>query len=123
MGDTMKKWLLALSALSFSSLAFADKAAAAQGPGMHTTILMSVGFLFIFYFMLIRPQTKRAKEHQALISSIAKDDEVILSGGLLGKVTKITEQFLVVSLADGMDVKVQRHAVTATVPKGTMKSI
>lgn len=118
----MRNTLLALSLLSFTTVCFAD-APAAQGPGMMGNILMLGGFLFIFYFMLIRPQSKRAKEHQALVSSIAKDDEVIVNGGILGRVTRVTEQFLVVAIADGVEMKVQKQAVSASLPKGTMKSI
>ncbi|MGE3320258.1 MAG: preprotein translocase subunit YajC [Candidatus Berkiella sp.] len=113
--------LIALSLFSFSTVCFAD--AAAPGPGVMGNILMLGGFLLIFYFMLIRPQSKRAKEHQALVSSIAKDDEVIVNGGILGRVTRVTEQFLVVAIADGVEMKVQKQAVSASLPKGTMKSI
>lgn len=86
-------------------------------------VLMLGGFLLIFYFMLIRPQSKRAKEHQALITSIAKDDEVIVNGGILGKVIRVTDQFIVVAIADGVEMKVQKQAVSASIPKGTIKSI
>jgi preprotein translocase subunit YajC len=118
----MRNSILALLLASFSSLCFAD-APAAQGPGMIGNILMLGGFLLIFYFMLIRPQSKRAKEHQALVSSIAKDDEVVVNGGILGKVIRITDQFVVVSIADGVEMKVQKQAVSASIPKGTLKSI
>jgi len=118
----MRNTLLALCLLSFTTVCFAD-AQAPAGPGLVGNILMLGGFLFIFYFMLIRPQSKRAKEHQALVSSIAKDDEVIVNGGILGRVTRVTEQFLVVAIADGVEMKVQKSAVSASLPKGTMKSI
>lgn len=120
----MRNSLLALTLISFSTLCYADSAAAsAQGPGMIGNILMLGGFLLIFYFMLIRPQSKRAKEHQALVSSIAKDDEVVVNGGILGKVTRITDQFIVVAIADGVEMKVQKQAISASLPKGTLKSI
>lgn len=118
----MKKACIALLLVCFSSFAYAD-AATAQGPGVISNIIMVAGFLFIFYFMLIRPQSKRAKEHQNLISSINKDDEVITSGGLLGKVLRVTDQFIVIAIAEGIEVKVQKQAITASIPKGTMKSI
>ena len=118
----MRKALLAVFLLSFTNVCFAD-AAAGQGPGMMGNVLMLGGFLLIFYFMLIRPQSKRAKEHQALITSIAKDDEVIVNGGILGKVTRVTDQFIVVAIADGVEMKVQKAAVSASIPKGTLKSI
>ncbi len=120
----MKNWLVILCLVSFSTLAHADTAVkAAAGPGMIGNILLPVGILLILYFMLIRPQSKRTKEHQALVGSIAKDDEVIIAGGLLGKVSKVTDQFLVVAIADGIEVKVQRQAVSSSLPKGTIKSI
>ncbi len=117
----MRNALLAIFLFSFTTVCFAD--AAAPGPGMMGNILMLGGFLLIFYFMLIRPQSKRAKEHQALVSSIAKDDEVIVNGGILGKVTRVTDQFIVVAIADGVEMKVQKSAVSASIPKGTLKSI
>ncbi len=118
----MRNSLLAVFLLSFTSVCFAD-AASPQSPGMIGNVLMLGGFLLIFYFMLIRPQSKRAKEHQALVSSIAKDDEVIVNGGILGKVTRVTDQFIVVAIADGVEIKVQKQAVSASIPKGTLKSI
>lgn len=113
--------LFALGLISLSPVALAD--APQQGPGMMGNIFLLVGFLLIFYFMLIRPQSKRAKEHQSLVSNIAKDDEVIINGGILGKVQKITEQYFVVSVADGIDITVQKQAISASIPKGTMKNI
>jgi len=117
----MRNSLLAIFLISFSTVCFADTGA--QGPGMIGNVLMLGGFLFIFYFMLIRPQSKRAKEHQALVSSIAKDDEVVVNGGILGKVIRVTDQFIVVAIADGVEMKVQKQAVSASIPKGTLKSI
>lgn len=114
-------WLGSLIGL-FSPVVLAD-AAAAQGPGMISNIVMLAGFLIIFYFMLIRPQSKRAKQHQSLINNLAKDDEVVTTGGLLGRITKVSDQFIVVSIADGIEVKVQRQAISASLPKGTLKNI
>lgn len=119
----MRQFSLFIALVSFSTALFASGAADSKGPGVISNVLLLGGFLFIFYFMLIRPQTKRAKEQQALISGVAKDDEVIISGGLLGKVAKVTDQFLIVIIADGIEVKVQKQAISASVPKGTMKSI
>lgn len=118
----MKKILLALSLVCYATLSNAG-AAQSQGPSMISNILLIGGFLFIFYFMLIRPQTKRAKDHQALISGVAKDDEVVTTGGIIGKVLKVSDQFLVVAIAEGIEVKVQKQAISACLPKGTMKSI
>ncbi len=122
MGVLMKKLSYAILLLAISSPAFAD-AAAAAGPGMIGNVVMVGGFLFIFYFMLIRPQSKRAKEHQQLITSIAKDDEVVTTGGLLGRVLRVSEQFIVIAIADGIEVKIQKQAIASTLPKGTMKTI
>jgi preprotein translocase subunit YajC len=121
----MKKGFLPLLLVCLSTPAFADAAAApAAGPsGIISNVLLLAGFLFIFYFMLIRPQTKRAKEQQNMIAGIAPDDEVVIGGGVLGKVSKVTDQFLIVSIADGVDIKVQKAAVAASLPKGTIKSI
>jgi preprotein translocase subunit YajC len=76
----------------------------------------------LFYFMLIRPQTKRAKEHKNMVAALAKGDEVVTNGGLLGRITDVGESFLTVSIADGVEVRVQKQSVSALVPKGTMKS-
>jgi len=76
----------------------------------------------VFYFLLIRPQAKRAKEHKGMVAALAVGDEIVTSGGILGKVTEAGEQFLTVEVADGVRVKVQRHTVSSVLPKGTMKS-
>jgi preprotein translocase subunit YajC len=76
----------------------------------------------IFYFLLIRPQMKRAKEHRKLVAELAVGDEVVTNGGLLGRITKVGESFLTVEVADNLQIKLQRHAVASVVPKGTIKS-
>ena len=76
----------------------------------------------VFYFLLIRPQMKRAKEHKAMVAALGVGDEVVTAGGILGKVTETAEQFLTVEIANGVQVKVQRHTVTSVLPKGTLKS-
>jgi len=93
-----------------------------QGSGigfMLTMVLMVV----VFYFLLIRPQNKRAKEHKELISRIATGDEVVTSGGVVGNVTEVKEQYLKVQIADGVDIWVQRHHVGQVLPKDTIKSL
>lgn len=97
--------------------------APAQQPSIIPTLVMLGVFGFIFYFMLYRPQAKRAKEHKNMLSALSKGDEIVTSGGLLGKVAKITDDYIEVTVADGVDVKVQKHAVVAVLPKGTLKSI
>ena len=76
----------------------------------------------VFYFLLIRPQAKRAKEHKALVAGLGVGDEVVTAGGILGKVTETSDNFLTVEIASGVQVKVQRHTVTSVLPKGTLKS-
>jgi preprotein translocase subunit YajC len=101
-------------------------AAQAQGsPGQ--TGLMSflplVLIFVVFYFLLIRPQTKRAKEHRAMVAALEVGAEVVTNGGILGKVTELAEQFVTVEVAPGVNVKVQRHAIAQVLPKGTLKSV
>jgi preprotein translocase subunit YajC len=76
----------------------------------------------IMYFLMIRPQMKRAKEHRDLISKLAKGDEVITSGGIAGRVDDLGENFISVEVAEGVRLKLQRAAITAVLPKGTLKS-
>jgi preprotein translocase subunit YajC len=82
---------------------------------------MMAVFVVIFYFLLIRPQQKKQKEHQAMLSKIATGDEVITAGGILGKVVETGEQFLTIEIADNVRIKVQRFQVTSLVPKGTLR--
>jgi preprotein translocase subunit YajC len=98
------------------------QAAAGPQPSALTSLLPLVLIFVVFYFLLIRPQTKRAKEHKAMVSALAAGDEVVTSGGILGRITEAGEQFLTVEVADGVRVKVQRHTVTSVLPKGTLKS-
>ena len=76
----------------------------------------------LFYFLLIRPQMKRAKDHRKMVETLSKNDEVVTSGGLLGKIVDVEESFITVEIAEGVRVKVQKTAVTSLVPKGTAKS-
>jgi preprotein translocase subunit YajC len=86
-------------------------------------LFIILAFGLVFYFIIWRPQSKRAKEHKNLVTSMAKGDEVVTNGGLIGKVAKVDDQFLVIEIADGVEVKVQRHAIAAALPKGTIKNI
>jgi preprotein translocase subunit YajC len=76
----------------------------------------------VFYFMLIRPQMKRAKEHKKMVSELSKGDEIVTNGGLLGKITDISDSFVTLELADNVKIKLQRHAVATVMPKGTINS-
>jgi len=89
----------------------------------YSSLIMMVLFGVVFYFLLIRPQSKRAKEHKNMLESIQKGDEVVTSGGILGKVNKISDNFIVLNVAQGVEMKFQKHAVTATLPKGTIKAV
>ena len=101
--------------------AFAQEAPAA-GPGGFAPILMMVVFVVIFYFLLIRPQQKKAKEHQALVSKLSAGDEVVTTGGILGKVIEVGDSFVTMEIADGVRIKVQKFQVGSLMPKGTLKS-
>ncbi len=101
--------------------AWAQAAGGAQ-PNALMQLLPLILIFVVFYFLLIRPQAKRAKEHKSMVAALAVGDEVVTSGGILGKVTEAGEQFLTVEVAEGVRVKVQRHTVTSVLPKGTMKS-
>jgi preprotein translocase subunit YajC len=96
--------------------------AAPGASGQFTPLLMVGVFFVIFYFLLFRPQQKRAKEHQNLISKLAAGDEVVTGGGLLGKVTDVGDTFVTLEIADGVRIKVQKVQVTQLMPKGTLKS-
>jgi len=96
--------------------------AAPGGPSQFTPLLMVGVFFVIFYFLLFRPQQKRAKEHQNLLSKLATGDEVVTTGGLLGRVTEVGETFVTLEIADGVRIKVQKMQVTQLMPKGTLKS-
>jgi preprotein translocase subunit YajC len=103
------------------SEAWAQAPQAAPGGQLQFALLMAA-FIALFYFMLIRPQQRRAKEHQALVSKLAAGDEVVTSGGLLGRVTEVGDTFVTLEVADGVRVKVQKVQITQLMPKGTLKS-
>jgi preprotein translocase subunit YajC len=92
----------------------------AAEPNMITGMLPLVIIFILFWFLLIRPQTKRAKEHKQMVASLAKGDEVVTNGGVLGKVTEVEDNFIGVEIANGVVIKVQRQAVASLMPKGTM---
>ena len=94
--------------------------AASPASGFLSFVPLIVIFV-VFYLLLIRPQMKRAKEHKKMVETLAKGDEVVTNGGLLGKITDIGENFISLEIADGVQVKVQRPSVAALMPKGTMK--
>jgi preprotein translocase subunit YajC len=98
------------------------QAAPTSGPGASLLGLWPMLLIFVvFYFLLIRPQTKRAKEHRAMVAALDVGSEVATQGGIIGKVTAVSDQFLTVEIADNVQVKVQRHTVAQVLPKGTLK--
>ncbi|MFY7865623.1 preprotein translocase subunit YajC [Roseateles sp.] len=108
----------------FISNAFAQAAPAAAG-STESSLLSMLPLVLMFvvlYFVMIRPQMKRQKEHKAMIDAIAKGDEVVTSGGLLGKISKVGESYLTLEVADGVELQLQRGAVVQVLPKGTIKS-
>lgn len=102
------------------SNAYAAPAAGAQDPILG--LLPFVVIFVLFYFMLIRPQMKRAKEQKKMIEALQKGDEVITTGGVLGKITKVSDQYMSLEIADNVVIQVQKATVQTLLPKGTMKS-
>lgn len=96
--------------------------AAADAPGMLGTFLPLILIVVIFWFLLIRPQMKRNKQHRELVAALSVGDEVVTAGGMLGKVTEVGETFVSLQLTDEVTIKVQRHSVAQVVPKGTLDS-
>ncbi len=103
----------------FISNAYAQDTAASGGL---MSFLPLIIIFAVFYFFLIRPQMKRSKEHRQLISQLGKGDEVVTTGGLLGRITVVSESFITLEVADNVQVRVQRQAVANVMPKGTIKS-
>lgn len=104
-----------------SAQAQAAQGAPPPGGGISTLVMMGVMVAF-FYFMLIRPQMKRAKEQRSMLAALAKGDEVATTTGMLGSVVEITESYVSVEIAPNVVVKLQKQAITAVLPKGTLKS-
>ena len=105
---------------------FIQDAMAQAGPGAGAQAfnwIFLVGMILIFYLFLIRPQMKRQKEHQKMVSAISKGDEAVSQGGLLGKVAEVGENFIVLEVTDNVRVKIQKHMIAQIMPKGTTKSM
>ena len=108
----------------FISQAFAQTAPAAAASSTESTLFSMLPLVLMFvvlYFIMIRPQMKRQKEHKAMIEAIAKGDEVVTAGGMLGKVNKLGESYVALEVAGNVEVQVQRTAITQVLPKGTIK--
>lgn len=109
----------------FISSAYAQAASAPAGGeanGMITWAFL-IGFMVIFYFLILRPQQKRTKEHRNLLGSLQKGDEVVTNGGIVGKVAKVTDEFVILAITDTVQLKFQKAAIVATLPKGTLKAL
>jgi preprotein translocase subunit YajC len=107
-----------------SAIAQTAPAPAAAGGDMMSSLMGMLPLVLMFvalYFVMIRPQMKRQKEHSAMVEAIAKGDEVVITGGMLGKVTRLSEQYIHVEIASGVEVQMQRAAVAQVLPKGTIK--
>lgn len=108
----------------FISSAFAQTAPAAAGGDMTSSLFSMLPLLLMFgvlYFVMIRPQMKKQKEHRAMVEALAKGDEVVTAGGILGKVSKIGDAYLGLEVAGGVEVQIQRSAVVQVLPKGSIK--
>lgn len=106
----------------FISDAMAQSAGGAGQPGLEGLIL-PIGLIVMLYFLMIRPQMKRQKEHKKLIEALAKGDEVQTEGGLMGKITDLGENFAKLEVAEGVEVKIRRQSIGAIMPKGTLKEL
>jgi preprotein translocase subunit YajC len=108
----------------FISSAFAQTAPAAAGGDMQSSLMSMLPLVLMFvvlYFVMIRPQMKRQKEHRAMIEALARGDEVATAGGLVGRVSKLGDTYLSLEIAQGVEIQVQRSAVVQVLPKGTFK--
>ena len=87
------------------------------------TLFLLFGFMILIYFLMIRPENKRRNTHQEMLSSLEVGEEIVTAGGILGKISKITDQYLELSISDNTKIKVQKTSISAVLPKGTLKSI
>lgn len=123
----IKQWISGISLVNFAMLSstscFADQAALApeQGSIIGSMALPAVMILAL-YFLMIRPQSKRAKEQRELISGVTSGDEVVTTGGIFGKISKVDDNFFMLAVADGVEIKVQKQSVAAALPKGSLKA-
>ena len=107
----------------FETTALAAEAGAAPADAGLINLLFLGGFVLIFYFLLWRPQSKRRKEHQALMTGLDKGDEVVTAGGIVGQINKVEDDFVKLQVAANLELRVQKSAIGATLPKGTLKSL
>ena len=106
------------------SNAYAQTAAAAAGPMDSVMQFLPIILMFaVLYFLMVRPQMKKAKEHKALLEALGKGDEVVTQGGLAGRITKVGDDFVSIAIADNVDIQMQKAAITLVLPKGTLKNL
>jgi preprotein translocase subunit YajC len=108
----------------FISQAFAQSAPAAAAGGAESTLLSLLPLVLMFvvlYFIMIRPQMKRQKEHKAMLDALAKGDEVVVGGGVIGRISKLGDSLVHVEVAEGVEIQVQRPSIVQVLPKGTFK--
>jgi preprotein translocase subunit YajC len=108
----------------FISSAIAQTAPAAAGGDMQSSLMSMLPLLLMFvvlYFVMIRPQMKKQKEHRAMIDALAKGDEVVTAGGLLGTISKLGDNYVGLQIANNVDIQIQRSAIVQVLPKGTIK--
>lgn len=108
--------------MTLFSSAHAAGSGAPTGGGYEQLIFLGI-FVLIFYFLLIRPQNKRRKEHQELMGALGNGDEVVTAGGIVGKITKVEDDFVILEVGKGVSLRFQKSAIGATLPKGTLKSL
>jgi preprotein translocase subunit YajC len=109
--------------VSFEFISTAYAQGSAPGGSDLMTFLPMIAIFVVFYFLLIRPQQKKAKEAKAMLEALQKGDEVVTAGGLLGKISKLTDQYATIEIAPNTEITVQRQAVSQLLPKGTIKAI
>ena len=106
----------------FINNAYAQETGAAAPSAGYELLFMVVIFFLIMYFLVIRPQNKRNKEHKALLNSLSTGDEIATSGGVLGKVTRVEDSFVHIEVQEDVELKIQKHSVSSVLPKGTLNS-
>lgn len=99
------------------------QSAGASAQGQLVQFLPIILMFVVLYFLMIRPQMKKAKEHKALIEALGKGDEVVTQGGIAGRITKVGDDFVSISIADNVEIQVQKPAITLVLPKGTLKNL
>ena len=105
------------------SPAYAQAAGASPQGDLLTTMLPMIAIFVVFYFLLIRPQQKKAKEARAMLSALEKGNEVVTAGGIVGRITRLSDQYVTVEIAPNTEITLQRQAIAQLLPKGTMKSL